>query len=77
VSSFRQKQQDRLNTFPQYIASLKTHDDIPMDIHFAAIYSSKPDATAVVFSHGWPGSWIEFVPMMEMLMGKYTPETLP
>lgn len=73
----RQKQLDRLNTFPQFVASLKTHDGLPMDIHFAAIYSSKPDAKAVVFSHGWPGAWMEFIPMMEMVMKKYTPETLP
>lgn len=66
-----------MNQFPQFIASLKTHDDLPMDIHFAALFSAKKDTEAIVFSHGWPGCWIEFVPMMEMVMKKYKPEDLP
>ena len=27
--------------------------------------------------HGWPGSFLEFLPMLRLLTSKYTPETLP
>ncbi|KAB5515021.1 Alpha/Beta hydrolase protein [Coniochaeta sp. 2T2.1] len=27
--------------------------------------------------HGWPGSFMEFFPLMDLLVEKYTPETLP
>jgi microsomal epoxide hydrolase len=27
--------------------------------------------------HGWPGSFLEFLPIMQILMKKYTPSTLP
>jgi microsomal epoxide hydrolase len=30
-----------------------------------------------LFFHGWPGSFLEFLPLMEILRTRYTPETLP
>lgn len=27
--------------------------------------------------HGWPGSFLEFLPILRLLKGKYTPQTLP
>jgi microsomal epoxide hydrolase len=28
-------------------------------------------------THGWPGSFMEFLPLFKLLKEKYTPETLP
>lgn len=46
-------------------------------MHFLALFSEKADATPILFAHGWPGSVLEFVPMLQLLQGKYTPATLP
>lgn len=42
-----------------------------------ALFSSKPDAIPIAFFHGWPGSFLEFLPLLELLRKQYTPETLP
>jgi microsomal epoxide hydrolase len=47
------------------------------NVHFTALFSSKPDAIPIAFFHGWPGSFLEFLPLMDHLRSKYTPETLP
>lgn len=63
---------------PLFIASLQTSDEISIGHSlFGGVFVKKPDAKAVIFSHGWPGCWIEFVPLMGMVMKRYTPETLP
>lgn len=30
-----------------------------------------------MFIHGWPGSFLEFLPMLELFKRKYSPENLP
>lgn len=47
------------------------------DLHFAALFSRNASATPVVLMHGWPGSWIEFGPVLDRLAARYTPDTLP
>ncbi|KAI1329809.1 Alpha/Beta hydrolase protein [Xylariaceae sp. FL0255] len=47
------------------------------DIHFAALFSNKPDAIPLLFLHGFPAAFTEFLPVLELLAEKYTPETLP
>ncbi|KAL4789347.1 Alpha/Beta hydrolase protein [Aspergillus venezuelensis] len=70
-------QEEYINSFPSY--EIKVSDtageDVPM--HFTALFSKRPDAVPVLFLHGYPGSFMEFLPMMELLVEKYTPETLP
>ena len=46
-------------------------------VHFAALFSTNPAAVPVMMLHGWPGSFLEFLPILRILAGKYTPETLP
>ncbi|GKQ33937.1 epoxide hydrolase family protein [Streptomyces sp. A012304] len=46
----------RLNAWPQF----KTTID-GANVHFAHIRSPEPDATALVITHGWPGSIVEFL----------------
>jgi pimeloyl-ACP methyl ester carboxylesterase len=47
--------QDRLNRIPQFT----THLD-GLDIHFQHVRSPHADATPLVLTHGWPGSFLEF-----------------
>lgn len=66
----------RVNSFPNFKLPIKDGDD-ELSIHFTALFSQKKDATPVIFMHGWPGCFLEFLPMLELLRTKYTPETLP
>lgn len=62
---------------PNFKTQIKDDDGSTYDVHFAALFSSKPDAIPIAFLHGWPGSFLEFVPLMELLKEKYTPDDLP
>jgi pimeloyl-ACP methyl ester carboxylesterase len=58
------RQQERLlNQLPQF----KTRVD-GLDIHFVHRRSSVPNALPVVFIHGWPGSFIEFTKITDLLV---------
>ncbi|MFI6347384.1 epoxide hydrolase family protein [Streptomyces sp. NPDC050560] len=37
------------------------------DIHFVHVRSPRPDAGALVLTHGWPGSFLEFLDVIEPL----------
>ncbi|KAK4033180.1 putative epoxide hydrolase [Parachaetomium inaequale] len=66
------------NSFPQFTINVTAPSDGQVfNLHFAALFSRKPDATPIIISHGWPSAWIEFLPLLELLTSKYTPETLP
>jgi hypothetical protein len=54
-------------------ASPSGDDDDKEDytIHFAALFSRRADAVPVIFSHGWPGLFLEFVPMLEKLRAEH------
>lgn len=67
----------RINSFPNFKIAVPNGDAEPLSIHFAALFSRKKDATPVIFMHGWPGSFLEFLPMLELLRTKYTADTLP
>ncbi|EKG10339.1 Alpha/beta hydrolase fold-1 [Macrophomina phaseolina MS6] len=73
------KQEDVLNSIPQFNVEVEDDDGQKYTVHFAALFSENKDAVPIHFSHGWPGSFIEFVPMMLHLREKYAsaPETLP
>ncbi|GAC84616.1 putative epoxide hydrolase [Gordonia paraffinivorans NBRC 108238] len=55
--------QQRLNALPQYTAVIDG-----LRIHFVHVRSSRPDATAMILTHGWPGSFVEF----EQVIGPLT-----
>jgi pimeloyl-ACP methyl ester carboxylesterase len=52
----------RLNSWPQY----KTVVDGAV-VHFAHLRSASPDAIPLVFTHGWPGSIVEFTAIAPLL----------
>ncbi|KAF1835819.1 alpha/beta-hydrolase [Decorospora gaudefroyi] len=71
------KEEARINSLPNFKTTITDDDSSKYDIHFVALFSSKADAIPIAFFHGWPGSFLEFLPLMEMLRKRYTPETLP
>ncbi|KAJ9609204.1 hypothetical protein H2200_006976 [Cladophialophora chaetospira] len=70
------KHEERINTFPHFRASIQdTLGDF--DIHFVALFSKRSDAIPILFLHGWPGSFLEFLPLLDILRSQYTAEDLP
>ncbi|CCF35757.1 epoxide hydrolase [Colletotrichum higginsianum] len=70
-------QEDRINSFPNFNTTINDVDIGPINIHFVGLYSSRRDALPLLFLHGWPGSFLECLPMLDVLKSKYTTETLP
>lgn len=66
-----------INSFPNFKVPIQDGEGEPLSIHFAALFSRKKDAVPVIFMHGWPGSFMEFLPMLGILRSKYTADTLP
>ncbi|KAF7585286.1 hypothetical protein BBP40_011436 [Aspergillus hancockii] len=62
----------RINSFPQFTTEI---EDIKL--HFAALFSEKQDAVPIVLLHGWPGSFLEFLPILQQFRDEFTPNTLP
>jgi pimeloyl-ACP methyl ester carboxylesterase len=52
----------RINSFPQF----RTRID-GLDIHFLHVRSPHPNALPLVMTHGWPGSMVEFLKVIELL----------
>lgn len=72
------KTEDRINAYPNFIVPIQDAEtNFTFDIHFIALFSKKPDAVPLLLLHGWPGSPLEFLGALSVLMEKYTPDTLP
>ncbi|MEN3540061.1 epoxide hydrolase family protein [Microbispora sp. ZYX-F-249] len=52
----------RLNELPHFITEIDGQS-----IHFVHVRSPKPDALALILTHGWPGSFLEFLDVVEPL----------
>ncbi|MBB5953789.1 pimeloyl-ACP methyl ester carboxylesterase [Saccharothrix tamanrassetensis] len=52
----------RLNAHPQFVTEIDGED-----IHFLHVRSSRPDATPLVLTHGWPGSIVEYLDVIAPL----------
>jgi pimeloyl-ACP methyl ester carboxylesterase len=50
------KHEARLNEFPQFTTTIDG-----ANVHFLHVRSPEPDALALVLTHGWPGSVVEFL----------------
>ncbi|RDW86741.1 epoxide hydrolase family protein [Aspergillus mulundensis] len=64
--------EEQVNCFPQYTTEIEG-----LTIHFAALFSEKTDAIPIVLLHGWPGSYFEFLPLLQLFKDEYSPSTLP
>ena len=65
-------QEKHINSFPNYKMQIED-----VDLHFVAVFSEKKDAIPIIFMHGWPGSFIEFLPMLTLVKEKYPTKDLP
>src|SRR5438874_521796 len=52
----------RLNAVPQFVTEI---DDL--DIHFVHVRSKHEDALPLVVCHGWPGSFVEQMKLVDLL----------
>ena len=52
----------RLNAFPQFITEIDE-----LDIHFVHVRSKHEDALPLIVCHGWPGSFIEQMKIVDLL----------
>ena len=73
----RRQHEEKLNAFPHFRARLPLPGS-EIGVHLVALFSRNPRATPVLLLHGWPGSFLEFLPTLALLTEKYKdPETLP
>ncbi|RMI33349.1 epoxide hydrolase family protein [Nocardia stercoris] len=54
--------ESKLNAYPQFVTEIDGED-----IHFLHVRSSRPDATPVILTHGWPGSILEYLDIVTLL----------
>ncbi len=54
----------RLNELPQFQTTVDG-----ANLHFLHIRSAEPDALPLIVTHGWPGSIVEFLDIIEPLAG--------
>ncbi|GAA3498609.1 epoxide hydrolase [Streptomyces prasinosporus] len=52
----------RLNELPHFLTEIDGQT-----VHFVHVRSARPDALALILSHGWPGSFLEFLDVVEPL----------
>ena len=52
----------RLNEYPQFTTTIDGQD-----IHFFHVRSSEPEAFPLILTHGWPGSLVEYLDVIEPL----------
>ncbi|KAL1795018.1 hypothetical protein ACET3X_006834 [Alternaria dauci] len=65
-------QEKHINSFPNYKMQIEN-----VDLHFVGLFSEKKDAIPIIFMHGWPGSFIEFLPLLTLVKEKYSTKDLP
>jgi epoxide hydrolase len=54
--------ENRVNAFPQFLTEIDG-----LTIHFIHVKSKHADALPVVLTHGWPGSFVEFLDVIKPL----------
>ncbi|MFI5837016.1 epoxide hydrolase family protein [Micromonospora sp. NPDC051300] len=59
----------RLNAHPQFVTEIDGEE-----IHFLHVRSSRADATALVLTHGWPGSVVEYLDVIAPLTEPADPD---
>lgn len=71
--------EERMNKHPNYIARLPlgTKCNGAIDVHFMALFSQNPEAVPVVLLHGWPGSFMEFIDLFDVVKERYNAEDSP
>lgn len=73
----RRKTEQRINSFESFKANIASGAGDATDVHFIALRSAKENAIPVVLLHGWPGSPLEFLGLLENARAKYGTDELP
>jgi pimeloyl-ACP methyl ester carboxylesterase len=60
------EEEKKLNQFPQFRVKV---DDLR--IHVVHIKSKNPDAVPLIITHGWPGSFVEFLKLIPFLQNSF------
>ncbi|KAF9775825.1 hypothetical protein IL306_006040 [Fusarium sp. DS 682] len=55
-------EQQKLNKFHHFTAEIEN-----LTVHFIHEKSHRPGAIPLILNHGWPGSFLEFIPLIDML----------
>jgi len=55
-----------LNTHPQFVTEIDGQR-----VHFLHVRSTNPDALALILTHGWPGSIVEFLDVIALLRADF------
>ncbi|CAK1356652.1 unnamed protein product [Cercospora beticola] len=71
------KTEARINSFENFKATVAGADGDEVDMHFIALRSTKANAIPVVLLHGWPGSPLEFLGVLEAARAKYDASDFP
>lgn len=68
-----------LNSYPHFLAKVNSPESNPFKLHFIALFSSRQDAIPILLSHGWPGSFLEFLPILDLILKQYNndPSQMP
>ncbi|GAA1754260.1 epoxide hydrolase family protein [Luedemannella helvata] len=59
----------RLNAYPQFVTEIDGEQ-----IHFLHVRSARADATPLILTHGWPGSVVEYLNVIEPLTAPADPD---
>ncbi|KAI1132471.1 microsomal epoxide hydrolase [Nemania abortiva] len=61
------KAEAALNELPHFTTQLQADGFEPLNVHFVHVRSSRADAIPLLFSHGWPGSFLEATKILKPL----------
>ncbi|CAG9977987.1 unnamed protein product [Clonostachys byssicola] len=71
------KFQERMNKHPSFFANLTTPAGDSMGVHFMGLFSQKADAIPVAFFHGWPGAFLEFIDLLDVIKSQFNASSSP
>ncbi|KAK4699416.1 hypothetical protein P7C70_g6842, partial [Phenoliferia sp. Uapishka_3] len=58
---------DSINEVKQFVALIPQPTGDPFELHFIHERSTNPNAKTILFLHGWPGSFLEFIEAVKIL----------
>jgi epoxide hydrolase len=59
-------QERRINSYPQFLTEIDG-----TTIHFLHVRSPKPDAFPLILTHGWPGTFFEYLDVIDLLTDEF------
>ncbi|KAK4574473.1 hypothetical protein LTR86_001314 [Recurvomyces mirabilis] len=72
------KMEEKINSFPNFKVEIEDNGfGFGFEVHFAALFSKKKDAVPLLLLHGWPGSFLEFLGVLDVFRTKYSEDELP